>query len=116
MAKGMAWKLRRLWEIPGPGGAINCIKDRIAGMRWRIQARQGLSLDAIPDGAERAHILTETFNAPNPDDSFRSFAEQVGADIIVSGSRALQGHASGHTRHPSVVAPRPCAPPPLHLP
>src|SRR5258708_29792909 len=105
MAKGMAWKLRRLWEIPGPGGAINCIKDRIAGMRWRIQARQGLSLDAIPDGAERAQILTETFNAPNPDDSFRSFAEQVVEDIIVGGFGAVEVQASGDSQRPLLMWP-----------
>jgi len=77
MPKPTAYNLRRFSEIPVPRRAINCIKDRIAGMRWRIQARQGLSLDTIPDGAERAQILTDNFHAPNPDDSFRSFSEQV---------------------------------------
>jgi len=33
-------------------------------MRWRIQPRQGIALEAIPDGAERVQILTENFHAP----------------------------------------------------
>src|SRR6266852_2540034 len=105
MPKPTAYNLRRFSEIPVPRRAINCIKDRIAGMRWRIQARQGLSLDAIPDGAERAQILTETFNAPNPDDSFRSFAEQVVEDIIVGGFGAVEVQASGDSRRPLLLWP-----------
>jgi len=77
-------------EIPVPRRAINTIKDRIAGMRWRIQPRQGIALEAIPDGAERVQILTENFHAPNPDDSFRSFSEQVLEDIIVGGYGAIE--------------------------
>jgi hypothetical protein len=70
--------------------AINVIKDRIAGMKWRIQARRGRSLDQIPEGALRAQILTENFEAPNPDDSFRSLLEQVLEDVIVGGFGAIE--------------------------
>jgi len=69
-------------------------------MRWRIQARQGLSLDTIPDGAERAQILTDNFHAPNPDDSFRSFSEQVVEDIIVGGYGAIEVQASNDANQP----------------
>ena len=95
MPKPTAYNLRRFSEIPVPRRAINCIKDRIAGMRWRIQPRQGLSLDSIPGGAERAEILTENFHSPNPDDSFRSFSEQVLEDIIVGGYGAIEVQTSG---------------------
>ncbi|HZW52087.1 MAG TPA: phage portal protein, partial [Rudaea sp.] len=54
-------------------------------MRWRIQPRKGRSLDELADGADRVRILTDIFEAPNPDDSFRSFAEQVLEDLIVGG-------------------------------
>ena len=48
-------------ETPVARKAINTIKDRIAGMRWRIQSGPG-SLETIPDGAsERMQILTENF-------------------------------------------------------
>jgi hypothetical protein len=59
-------------------------------MRWRIQPRQGYAIEAIPDGAQRVRILTDNFDAPNPDDSFRTFAEQVLEDIIVGGFGAIE--------------------------
>ena len=64
--------LRRFAETPVARRAINVIKDRIVGMRWRIQPRRGRVLEQIPDGAQRIQVLTENFEAPNPDDSFRS--------------------------------------------
>src|SRR5258708_18619290 len=71
MRKLTPYSLRRFSETPIARRAINCIKDPIAGMRWRIQPRAGLALDAIPDGPARVRILTNNFDAPNPDDSFR---------------------------------------------
>jgi phage portal protein BeeE len=82
--------LRRFAETPVARRAINVIKDRIAGMKWRIQARRGRSLDQIPDGGLRAQMLTENFEAPNPDDSFRSLLEQVLEDVIVGGFGAIE--------------------------
>ena len=90
MPKPTPYNLRRFSETPIARRAINCIKDRIAGMRWRVQPRQGYSLETIPGGAERVRILTSNFEAPNPDDSFRSLAEQVLEDIIVGGYGAIE--------------------------
>ncbi len=90
MPKPTPYNLRRFSETPIARRAINCIKDRIAGMRWRIQPRQGYSIEAIPDGAARVRLLTDNFDAPNPDDSFRSLAEQVLEDIIVGGYGAIE--------------------------
>ena len=90
MPKATPYNLRRFSETPIARRAINCIKDRIAGMRWRIQPRQGFSLETIPEGAERIRILTSNFESPNPDDSFRSLAEQVLEDIIVGGYGAIE--------------------------
>ncbi len=90
MPKPTPYNLRRFSETPVARRAINCIKDRIAGMRWRIQPRQGYALEAIPDGAQRVRLLTDNFQAPNPDDSFRSLAEQVLEDIIVGGFGAIE--------------------------
>src|SRR5579863_7186617 len=90
MPKPTPYNLRRFSETPIARRAINCIKDRIAGMRWRIQPRQGYALEAIPNGAERVRLLTDNFQAPNPDDSFRSLAEQVLEDIIVGGYGAIE--------------------------
>ena len=82
--------LRRFAETPVARRAINVIKDRIAGMRWRIQPRRGRALEQIPDGARRIQVLTENFEAPNPDDSFRSLVEQVVEDVIVGGFGAIE--------------------------
>ena len=90
MPKPTPYNLRRFSETPIARRAINCIKDRIAGMRWRVQPRQGLALESLPFGAERARILTSNFEAPNPDDSFRTFTEQVLEDIIVGGYGAVE--------------------------
>jgi hypothetical protein len=90
MPKPTPYNLRRFSETPIARRAINCIKDRIAGMRWRIQPRQGYALESIPDGAARVRLLTDNFGAPNPDDSFRSLAEQVLEDIIVGGFGAIE--------------------------
>jgi len=94
MPKPTPYNLRRFSELPIARRAINCIKDRIAGMRWRVQPRQGYALDAIPNGEERVRILTSNFESPNPDDSFRSLAEQVLEDIIVGGYGAIEVQTS----------------------
>ncbi len=90
MPKPTPYNLRRFSETPVARRAINCIKDRIAGMRWRVQPRQGYSLESIPYGAERVRMLTSNFESPNPEDSFRSFAEQVLEDVIVGGYGAIE--------------------------
>src|SRR5580658_5618121 len=82
--------LRRLAETPVARRAINAIKDRIVGMRWRIQPRRGRSLEQLADGPRRIQVLTENFEAPNPDDSFRSLVEQVLEDVIVGGFGAIE--------------------------
>jgi len=105
MPKPTPYNLRRFSETPIARRAINCIKDRIAGMRWRIQPRQGYALDAIPDGAARVRLLTDNFGAPNPDDSFRSLAEQVLEDIIVGGFGASEVQATDDPAKPLVLWP-----------
>jgi len=105
MPKPTPYNLRRFSEIPIARRAINCIKDRIAGMRWRVQPRQGYALEAIPNGAERVRLLTDNFQAPNPDDSFRSLAEQVLEDIVVGGYGAIEVQATGDATRPLVLWP-----------
>src|SRR5690348_3411814 len=72
LPKPTAVNLRRFAETPIARKAINTVKDRTAGMKWRVQARRDRQADA-----PRIAALTSVFEAPNPDDSFRSFAEQV---------------------------------------
>ncbi len=82
--------LRRFAETPVARKAINTIKDRIACMGWRIQPRSGRALSELPQGEQRIRTLTEIFEQPNPDDSFRSLAEQVLEDVIVGGFGAIE--------------------------
>lgn len=79
--------LRRFAETPVARRAINTIKDRIACMGWRVQPRRGRLLDASDT---RIAEVTEILEAPNPDDSFRSFAEQILEDVIVGGYGAAE--------------------------
>ena len=62
MPKPTQYNLRRFSELPIARRAINWIKDRIAGMRWRVRPRQGYAMEAILNGARRV---------PEPDFEFR---------------------------------------------
>jgi len=105
MPKPTVANLRRFAETPVARKAINTVKDRIAGMGWRIQARRGQALQKLAQGAERVAILTANFDAPNPDDSFRSLAEQVLEDVIVGGFGAIEVQPTGDARRPLVLWP-----------
>jgi HK97 family phage portal protein len=95
--------LRRFAETPVARKAINTIKDRVAGMNWRIQPRRGRVLDE--EMRQRIQVLTETLEQPNPDDSFRSFAEQVLEDIIVGGYGAVELRLTGDEGKPLALYP-----------
>src|SRR5882724_6506746 len=97
--------LRKFAETPVARRAINAIKDRVAGMRWRIQPRRGKGLDQLPSGGERVDLLVANFEAPNPDDSFRSMIEQVLEDVIVGGFGAIEIHRTEEPAHPLALFP-----------
>jgi phage portal protein BeeE len=105
MPKPTPVNLRRFAETPVARKAINTIKDRIAGMKWRVQARRGRALEKLVDGAARVRVLTDNFDQPNPDDSFRSLAEQVLEDVIVGGFGAIELQESGDPEKPLVLWP-----------
>ncbi len=105
MPKPTPANLRRFAEMPIARKAINTIKDRIAGMQWRIQPRHGRSLDDLPDVAERIATLVLNFEQPNPADSFRSFIEQILEDVLVGGFGAIELDLSDDPGHPLVLWP-----------
>ena len=105
MPKPSPANLRRFAEMPIARKAINTIKDRIAGMQWRIQPRHGRSLDELPEAAERVAALTLNFEQPNPEDSFRSLIEQVLEDILVGGFGAIELDLSGDAARPLTMWP-----------
>jgi phage portal protein BeeE len=73
-------------------------------MRWRIQPRPGRGVEAA-DAQMRMQILTQNLDDPNPDDSFRSLAEQVLEDVIVGGFGAMEVDSTGDPQHPLVLWP-----------
>src|SRR5207237_4281397 len=96
--------LRRFAETPVARKAINTIKDQIAGMRWRIQPRPGRG-EQLPDADLHIRILIDNFDAPNPDDSFRSLTEQVLEDVIVGGFGAIEVESTGDPGQPLSIWP-----------
>jgi hypothetical protein len=105
MPKPSPANLRRFAETPIARKAINTIKDRIAGMHWRIQARHGQSLDDLPGAAERVSILVENLHQPNPEDSFRSLIEQVLEDVLVGGFGAIEIDLTAEAQRPLTLWP-----------
>lgn len=103
MPKPTPMNLRRFSETPVARRAINTIKDRIAGMRWRVQPKPGAEQQSNAD--TRIITLTRNFESPNPDDSFRSLSEQVLEDLIVGGFGAMEVEATGDPQYPLVLFP-----------
>ena len=90
LPKPTAANLRRLAETPAARRAINCIKDRIACMEWRIEARPEARADEHGDRAERIAKLALALAAPNATDSFRTLVEPVIEDALVGGFGAIE--------------------------
>ncbi len=90
LPKPTAANLRRLAETPAARRAINSIKDRIACMEWRVEARPGAGADERGDRAERAARLTAALALPNGADSFRTLIEPVIEDTLVGGFGAIE--------------------------
>ena len=90
LPKPTAANLRRMAEMPAARRAINCIKDRIACMDWRIEACPGAGAEGAEDRTARAARLTLALGAPNATDSFRTLMEPVIEDILVGGFGAVE--------------------------
>jgi hypothetical protein len=124
MPKPTPVNLRRFAEMPVARKAINTIKDRIAGMQWRVQPRRGRSatpsransaragdpgalggIAMLPDAPARMAALTLNFEQPNPEDSFRSMIEQVLEDVLVGGFGAIELDLAGDAERPRVMWP-----------
>jgi HK97 family phage portal protein len=97
LPKPTAANLRRFAETPVARRAINCIKDRVACMDWRIESRSGSAAD---DVGERAAALTRALDSPNISDSFRTLIEQVIEDVLVGGFGAAEIELTGDAEQP----------------
>ena len=90
LPKPTAANLRRFAETPVARRAINCIKDRIACMDWKVEVKQSAGEDVAGDRAQRAAALTKALDSPNECDSFRTMIEQVIEDTLVGGFGAAE--------------------------
>jgi HK97 family phage portal protein len=90
LPKPTAANLRRFAETPVARRAINCIKDRIACMDWKIEVRRGAGEDQGGDRVQRVEALTKALEFPNETDSFRTLMEQVIEDTLVGGFGAAE--------------------------
>lgn len=86
LPKPTAENLRRFAETPLARRAINCIKDRIACMEWRIEC----CAHGEVESEARVAALTRALRTPNESDSFRTFIEQVLEDVLVGGFGAAE--------------------------
>jgi len=100
LPKPTAANLRRFAETPVARRAINCIKDRIACMDWRIEPRQNAGADIAGDRNERTAALTRALEVPNESDSFRTLLEQVIEDVLVGGFGAAEIEITGDAAMP----------------
>ena len=98
LPKPTAANLRRFAETPAARRAINCIKDRIACMEWRIEARPNAEVKGY--AVQRAAALTRALETPNESDSFRTLMEQVIEDVLVGGFGAAEIDATGDASLP----------------
>lgn len=90
LPKPTAANLRRFAETPAARRAINCIKDKIACMEWRLEARPDAGDENAETRAERMRSLRRALESPNESDSFRTFIEQVIEDVLVGGFGAAE--------------------------
>ena len=74
-------------------------------MRWRIQSRPGREPVDVADSEARIRTLTMNLEAPNPDDSFRSLAEQVLEDVIVGGFGVIEVDKTEDAQQPLTLWP-----------
>lgn len=105
MPKPTAANLRRFAETPVARRAINCIKDKIACMEWRIEPRPGADGEGAADRAQRIAALTRAFDTPNESDSFRTLIEQVIEDTLVGGFGAAEIELTGDASLPVRIYP-----------
>jgi HK97 family phage portal protein len=100
LPKPTAANLRRFAETPAARRAINCIKDKIACMEWRIEARPFAGAEGEGDREARTAALTRAFDTPNETDSFRTLMEQVIEDTLVGGFGAAEVESTGDASLP----------------
>ena len=100
MPKPTMANLRRFAETPVARRAINCIKDRIACMDWRIEAKPNAGAEGAEDREQRKAALWRALETPNAGDSFRTLIEAMVEDLLVGGGGAAEMELTGEAARP----------------
>src|SRR5882724_6807879 len=98
LPKASPANLRRLAETPVARRAINVVKDRVASMDWQIRLKRDAVADA--ETVDRLRVLRRCLETPNPQDSFRTMAEQVLDDVLVGGFGSVEVELTGDAQRP----------------
>jgi len=90
--------LRYFSHTPFARRAINAIKNPVSMLEWEIvpvqDAKGGRHLD------QKIQTLTDCFERPNNDDSFRTLVEQVCEDILAVSAGAIEQQIGGNDARP----------------
>jgi hypothetical protein len=89
--------LRYFSRTPFARRAINAIKNPIVEMEWEIVPKPGVNLNS--EVRRQIETVTECFQRPNNDDSFRTLLEQTIEDVIC-GAGAIEIQPSGDQQRP----------------
>ena len=98
LPKPTAVNLRRMAEQPVVRRAINLVKDRIVNMRWQVELKPNVAPGEHT--ARRLAALRRLMDAPNPQDSFRTWAEPLLEDVIVGGFGSVEIEHTGDREEP----------------
>ncbi len=90
--------LRMFGKTPYARRAIKRIKDPIAGLKWEVGPKAGVTLNSALQ--KQIDTATACLNAPNHDDSFRSFSEQLIEDLMVNGAGCYEHQVGADQRRP----------------
>lgn len=80
--------LRRFSRTVYARRAINRVKGTVAGLKWEVVPKKNVKLSS--EIQRQIDVVTMCFSKPNQDDSFRTLVEQVGEDILVCGTGAIE--------------------------
>lgn len=98
MVKPTPSNLRRFSRTVYARRAINYVKNTVVGLKWEVVAKP----DVTETGELKRQIETVTncFENPNRDDSFRTFIEQIAEDILICGAGAIEQEIGAHEVRP----------------
>jgi len=91
-------RLRSLSRTVYARRAINAIKDPIKQMEWDIRPKKGVKMNS--ELQRQIEVVTAVFKAPNTDDDFMSFVEQVMEDYLAVSAGVYEQQPSGDPTRP----------------